>query len=245
VPNSELGVAPVSEELKLATVRCVDALLRRADRDVLTKLYEADSLTLVGHAVTLLLALAQNESMRELKKSSLGALLRLILGDTDIVMSSSVQHLANDCDDLHLSKRTVNSRDPLIVACGDAFASFLPGVVTSLAKVIAGDEKQGQSVTCMSVKVWSRVVSLVLDDSCLVAEDSVAGIDSKKVEQKLIGRDSLDVKRTKKWACTTAEKLKILIDRLAPVGCHEHWKVRLEMMGMSENILVNCARYAV
>ena len=165
VPTStSLDVAPACEELKLETVCCITALCNAASLELLRQFYQPGNIPLLGHAVTVLLGLARNESMRPLRVAALRCL---------IVISRA------DC--LITAKLT-----------GDIFAAFLPGIVSSLSAVITGDRKQGHSVTCSAITSLWKITILVLGDANLEAAATPFSQSSTSEHENLIVRRSKD-----------------------------------------------------
>ena len=216
IPNAELNVAPVCEELKLSTVRCISHLFSKTSLDVLDQVYTIDSLPLLGHAVTLLLSLAEREMMKKIKILAIQCLM-----------------------DFMLDGRIVS--DAMLLNFGNVMASFLPGISMTLARVITGDVKQGSAVTCRAINCFARVLVLVFSDAQL---DAVKKIDNGDLEsnEKMINskyRD-LTVKRNNEWVKETVDKLKLLIDKIAKVLYNDSWQVRLSMVKFAELLLMNC-----
>ena len=212
VPTSDsLDVAPVCEELKLETVRCISTLCRAASLDLLRQFYGPENLPLLGHAVTVLLGLARQESMRRLRAAAIHCLVVLTRADCKVTAS----------------------------LMGDIFAAFLPGMVSSLAVVITGDPKQGHLVTCSAVAAWWKIVVLVLGDANL---DAAATATSSVVLSSTDARENLMVRRTNDWVESVAEKLKPLTEKVAKVSDDTNWMVRLAMVELAENLLLNCTK---
>lgn len=216
--DPDIDVAPASEELKLEMVGCLSSLVRRLAPLLLVRLYADASVPLLGHAVTLLLSLAQREPMRRLRVESMNCLAELML------------------------KEREDASESVVESCGRVFASFLPGIATGLSRVVLGDSKQGHEVTCVAISAWTYAVCLVLGDGSLGGRSDVgraASDDASEVTER-DERRSLVVERSADWINGTAEKMKILVDRLAPAAGHPHWKVRLEMVRLANHLLANC-----
>lgn len=208
-------MAPVCEELKLETVQCLSLLVLKLPFDLLGRVYRASFLPCLGHAVTLLLSLAQHESMRQLRMAAMRCLMDLMLVTRD-------------------------GGEELRKVAGAVFASFLPGAATALFRVITGDAKQGHEVTCVAISAWSSAITVVLCDS-YVAEAGDTLENSLPSAEKDESRN-LSVTRSPEWVKGTAEKLKIVIERMTPVASHSHWKVRLAMVRLANDLLTNCVR---
>ena len=162
--SSSLDIAPVCEEVKLETVRCITALCNAASLELLQQFYQPGNLPLLGHAVTVLLGLARHESMRPLRAAALRCLVVVARADCKIT-----------------AKLT-----------GEIFAAFLPGIVSSLAVVITSDPKQGHSVTCSTITAWWKIVVLVLGDANLETSATTSRQSSASEHENLMVRRSED-----------------------------------------------------
>lgn len=131
--------AEVSEELKLALVVCLDALLHAAYGDIVFRLYESIMLLELGAAVSLLLALSEKEKSRDIQRAALKCIQTLAL--------------QCDCTQVHVSP----SPDKRC-SVGDTMASFLPGITTTVTRIIAGDPRQGHTVTVRAIKVQKSII---------------------------------------------------------------------------------------
>lgn len=126
--------ADLSEELKSALLKCLDALLHAAYGDIVFKLFEQVMLPGLGAAISLLLALAEKEKSREIQAAALKCLQALTL--------------QCDCAQEHVVPSSEERR-----ATGSTMASFLPGITTAVARIITGDMRQGHAVTVRAIRV--------------------------------------------------------------------------------------------
>nr|XP_023664521.1 TELO2-interacting protein 1 homolog isoform X1 [Paramormyrops kingsleyae] len=209
--------ALISEELKAAVLCGLDALLHAASGDIIFELYKPAMLPGLGAAVSLLLALGEQEKSRKIQAAALKVLLMMLF--------------KCDCPELHLTTDQEKSR-----TLGSTFACFLPGIARAVTRVITGDVRQGHVVTIRAIRVWYQTVGLVMADEQLS--------NSKAVEQPetdLGKAGELLVKRTLTWKKDTSEKLAILLKKIIScTSAHQHWKVRLEMVILSEHLLSTC-----
>lgn len=210
VPTAtSLDIAPVCEELKLETVRCLTALCNVASLELVQQFYQAGNIPLLGHSVTVLLGLARHESMRSLRVAALCCLVLVARANCKITATLT----------------------------SDIFAAFLPGIVSSLAAVITGDPKQGHSVTCSAITAWWKIIVLVLGDANLESAATSSVIQSSTTKH-----ENLMVKRSKDWVESVAEKLKLLTEKIVKVADDTNWRVRLAMVELAENLLLNCTK---
>ncbi|XP_061128137.1 TELO2-interacting protein 1 homolog [Syngnathus typhle] len=216
-PENPGKPADTSEELKLTALRCLDTLLHAAYGDIVFQFFENKVLPELGAAVSLLLALAEKEKSRDVQIAALKFF--------------QVLTLQCDCNKDHV----VPSSDER-EAEGNAMASFLPGVTMAVARIITGDLRQGHGVTVRAVKVWSRTVSLVMEDAQLQSSEV---LKSPSTDLGKIGQ--LIVRRTSDWVKNTSGKLCMLLKKIiSSTVAHQHWKVRLEVVEMAEHLLDRC-----
>ncbi|XP_029011751.1 TELO2-interacting protein 1 homolog [Betta splendens] len=211
--------AETSEELKLALLKCLDALLHAAYGDIVFKLFEPIMLPGLGTAISLLLALGEIEKSREIQATALKCLQALTL--------------QCDCTEVHV---VLSLEDRC--AMGSTMASFLPGITTVVTRIITGDLRQGHMVIVTAIKVWSRTVGLVMEDSQLQAKEPYKSPspDLGKIAQ-------LMVRRTQDWVKSTAGKLAVLLNKIIScTSAHQHWRVRLEMVELADHLLARCSQ---
>ncbi|KAJ8257310.1 hypothetical protein GJAV_G00184220 [Gymnothorax javanicus] len=206
--------APSSEEVKIVVLQALSALLHSAYGDVVWQLYEPAMLPGLGTAVSLLLALAERERAREVQLAALSCLQALL-------------HQCS-CPQDHVPVSPDEQR-----VLGATFASFLPGITLTLSLVIAGDVRQGHEVTVRAVRVWYGTVGLVMADNQLPDPDAA---DPPATQLGRVGE--LMVRRTADWAKGTSTKLAVILKRIIScVSAHQHWRVRMEVVSLSEHLL--------
>ncbi|XP_043334683.1 TELO2-interacting protein 1 homolog [Cervus canadensis] len=211
--------AAVSEELKLAVIRGLSTLMHSAYGDILLTFYEPSILPRLGFAVSLLLGLAEQEKSKEIKMAAL-ACLRVLLFQCD-------------CQDHPCALDELQQKQ-----LGDLFASFLPGLSTTLTRVITGDFKQGHSIVVSSLKVFYETVSFIMADDQL---GRVSEVPAKPAVERRVAE--LMVHREANWVKNTGDKLTILIKKITEcIAVHPHWKVRLELIDFVEALLLKCSR---
>ncbi|XP_028849984.1 TELO2-interacting protein 1 homolog isoform X2 [Denticeps clupeoides] len=173
----------------------------------------------LGAAVSLLLALAQ-EKVRIVQVAALKCLQTLTL--------------QCDCSQIHVDPSPEESR-----LIGSSLASFLPGITQSLSHVISGDVRQGHGVTVRAMKVWYGTVGIAMADSQLedAAVTEAAGTPELGRIRELMAHRSSD------WTSRTSERLLILLQRIiSHTSAHQHWRVRQELVNLSNYLLSNCSK---
>uniref|UniRef100_A0A3P8UTC6 TELO2 interacting protein 1 n=1 Tax=Cynoglossus semilaevis TaxID=244447 RepID=A0A3P8UTC6_CYNSE len=210
--------ADTSEELKLALLRCLDALLHAAYGDIIFKLFEPTMLPGLGAGVSLLLALGEKEKSRDIQAAALKCILALTL--------------QCDCAQEHIVPPLMERH-----AVGSTLASFLPGITSTATRIITGDLRQGHTVTVRAIKIWSRAVGLVLDDA------EVQKTKPQKNPSTDLGRiEELLISRTQEWVKSTATKLSLLLKKIIScTSAHRHWRVRLELVELVDHLLARCS----
>ncbi|KAM4609805.1 TELO2-interacting protein 1 homolog [Polymixia lowei] len=211
--------AATSEELKCAVLRCLDALLHAAYGDIVFRLFEPVMLPGLGAAISLLLALGEQEKARGIQTAALKCLQALTL-QCDCTQDHVVIAMEERC------------------VLGSTMASFLPGITMALARIITGDLRQGHAVTARAIKVWSRTVSLVMEDTQL--QNHEPG-ESPSPDLGRIGE--LVVQRTQDWVKGASGRLAILLKKIIScTSAHQHWRVRLEMVELADHLLARCSQ---
>ncbi|XP_061657063.1 TELO2-interacting protein 1 homolog isoform X3 [Syngnathoides biaculeatus] len=218
-PDNPGKPADTSEELKLAVLGGLDALLHAAYGDIVFKFFESKMLPELGAGISLLLTLAEKEKSRHVQVAALKFLQAL-----------TVQC---DCSEDHVVPSSEERE-----AVGNAMASFLPGITMAVARIITGDVRQGHRVTIRAIKVWSKTVSLVMEDAQLQSsqQGKLPSADLGKIGQ-------LIVCRTQDWVKNTSEKLCTLLKKIiSSTAAHQHWRVRLELLELAEHLLDTCSQ---
>lgn len=220
-PNSQKP-ASVSEELKLAVIQGLNTLMHSAYGDIIVAFYEPSILPRLGFAVSLLLGLAEQEKSKQIKIAALKCLQVLLF--------------QCDCQDHSRSLDELEQQQ-----LGDLFASFLPGVSTALTRVITGDFKQGHSIVVYSLRIFYKTVGFVMADEQL---RRISKVRAKPAVEHRIAE--LMVHREEEWVKNTGDKLVILIKKIIEcILVHPHWKVRLELVDLVENLLLKCSQSLV
>ncbi|KTF71620.1 hypothetical protein cypCar_00045736, partial [Cyprinus carpio] len=120
---------------------------------------------------------------------------------------------------------------------GRTLATFLPAISRALSLIISGDVRQGHAVTVKAMRVWYKVVGLVMADEQLQKTDNdVAAGDLGRVGE-------LVVKRTPSWCKATSQRLALVLQKI--ISCtssHPHWRVRLELVNLSHFLLSQCSQ---
>lgn len=252
------NIADIPEELKLAIVKCLSRLLQGTSLVVKGAFYSPRLLPVLGHSVSILLALFEKEKARTLRLCALECLGYLACCNGNLGWEPDVGNdLAQDEDREVLQNAVKDS-------AAETFASFVPGISMALCRVITGDTKQGHAVIMQAIDLWGDVLSLVMNDSHMPIkpsecedvisqlislatenkssesqENTEAGV-SKSNPEKPNKLQGLRISRTSEWFHDTGSKLKIFIERLYVVCAHPNWKVRLSLAKFCDKLLANC-----
>ncbi|XP_068919618.1 TELO2-interacting protein 1 homolog isoform X2 [Petaurus breviceps papuanus] len=215
-PNSQQP-APVSEELKLAVVQGLHTLMHSAYGDIILSLYQPCTLPHLGFAISLLLTLVEQEKSKQIKTSALKCLEVLLL--------------QCDCQDHPKLLDDIETKQ-----LGDLLASFLPGISTTLTRIITGDFKQGHSIIISALKVFYKTVGFIMADEELarIPKDKEKPSVEHRVAELMVHRDA-------NWVKNTGDKLTALIEKIVEfVSVHPHWKARMELLELVQDLLLKC-----
>nr|CAB3267350.1 TELO2-interacting protein 1 homolog [Phallusia mammillata] len=213
-----------SEDLKLAIMKCLDKLISHSAASLWKRAYFVHNFPLLGHLVTLSLSLAVQEENRALKIAAMSVLCKF-------------------CQPHYFKTLPEAEQDIFLLLCGDCLASFLPGMLSSLSKVILSNVKHGHAVKCTALIVTSTLLTQVLGDhSISMASDPnliarLDGLCEEEISPKLL---SLKVKRNAKWQTSVAAKVEVVLQRILSVAQNPNLSVRLELVKFCETILQNC-----
>ncbi|XP_069120826.1 TELO2-interacting protein 1 homolog [Argopecten irradians] len=213
-PRDPSKVPDLSEELKLAVVQMLLSLLKSSDFNIIENLFAVGSLPVLGHAVSMLLNLADQERLRPLKMAALRFLIELCQEDRNYCTSMRVK-------------------------LGDTLASFLPGVTITLGRLISCDTHQGQAIIQTALDLLTKYMRLVLDDVLVTESQSKTKHQGHNVKanSKL---ESLVVQRNTDWIKATGSKLAVIVKQVTKVRSHSSWKVRLALVDWAGNMLLHC-----
>ncbi|KAL2103906.1 hypothetical protein ACEWY4_000774 [Coilia grayii] len=219
-PNDPGKPGLVSEELKLSVLKCLDNLLHAAYGDVVFKLYELSMLPTLGAAISLLLALVQEERARGVQIAALKCLLALAF--------------QCDCPQDHVIPNEEES-----YALGNALASFLPGASRTLSQVICHNTMSGHAVITKATRALYKIVGAVMDDGQLPNQETAEVPVAPRQPGKL---GELEVHRSLIWTKDTSQRLSVVFQKIIScISAHQHWKVRLEMVSLCEYLLTRCS----
>lgn len=183
-------IADLSEELKLAIISCLNCVLDSTAVVLKASLYSTKFLPALGHAVWLFLALAEHEKARSLRVNAITCVRKLAF------CAEAVQGAAKEDDVKEELAAGVRS------SAAVAFASFIPGISSTLCRIITKDSKQGHGVLRAALDLWGDVVSLVMNDKQFPRQESndadmisqLAGLVVKNDSQDTKGSESKDIK---------------------------------------------------
>lgn len=212
-PENPNKLSSMHEELKLAAVEVLNTLIRNTDYSlVLNQLYTVKNIAILGHTVSLLLCLIQEEKLRNLRILAMECLVALSLSE--------------------------NASNKTKLTSGCIFASFLPRISTVLSSVITGDTTQGHFVTKKAIETWQTFLLLVMDDKLLKKGQTITAklktdAGSGKLQDLIVTRDP-------EWIKNTSDKLAILVRQVGSIKQHSSWRVRLALLDWAHTLLTNC-----
>ncbi|PUU80166.1 armadillo-type protein [Tuber borchii] len=157
-----------------------------------------------------------------------------VLGDVESLPAlghsvTAVLEVAISTTSPQLQMVSLECLEALLFSCvtdSDIFASFYPGVVSGLAKVIGlgPTTKRPYEVLARCVKVLNHVICEVLGDAN-VGES-----------------EDLKVHRTTSWLTATATQTKSALDNILRLRGHSHSHVRKSVFELCRDLLENCAK---
>lgn len=258
-------VADIAEELRLSIINCLNCLIDNSGLVTRSVIYRERYLPSVGHAVSLLLSVAEHDKARHIQVAALSCLRKISFCD-----SQSLSDLENgDAEqrDAFGARHQAEEHEMLASICDSAastMASFLPGISMALVRIICGDPNQGHVILSSSIDMFGDLVSMVMSDKYVDELDSreddilstLSGLaklqtgsalqetqEEAEINEQKQPTKALKVNPDKEWFNTTAAKLQVLIEKLTSASISSsNWRVRLSVVKLCEKILTNCTR---
>ncbi|CAG8640121.1 11641_t:CDS:2 [Funneliformis mosseae] len=254
VNRSYLTEFTISEESKLACVKCMLALLpvhtesfeNVDNRDhfqieirrelILQELMSIQVRALIGRCVYVLLEIISNENLLQLRLTSL----------------ETMQSLVDSIEDLGI------------------IAAFLPGMVSTLCKTLIRDQKENHMLLAKIVETLSVIITSVMNDNDEVnkslftitgslsdlkdlfhSTDSFSNQTSSSLSKTTSTQTSqsqqsalasIYVERTKSWLRATKSQIKLLMCQIFTIRNHSAWQLRLAFVNFSYKLLSSSAK---
>ncbi|XP_045496732.1 TELO2-interacting protein 1 homolog isoform X1 [Colias croceus] len=222
-------IAEIPEELKLAVMQCLVALMLNLETSLRLKVIESHS-PLLAQAVFVSVHMAKLEKLRALKLTALESL------------------MAHTCTHEKLTDSNYMISDPALEkAVVHMLCCILPGVLATLQDVAMCSNNPGQAVVTMALNATHRIVCMAMNDKHLKGKDSVTvadflkAIEQKDKEQYVSKAKSCDLpKLSVEWYNMAGEKLEAVIRSLIRLVTHEHFNVRKELAVLCYRIVSEC-----
>ncbi|XP_061395099.1 uncharacterized protein LOC133330709 [Musca vetustissima] len=237
----------ISEELKLAAVKCMAECLRRSTTDVLEQFYCKDSSMILGQILLTLVDLIEHEKYK-----------KLVIASLECLMIVFYVHDEADRMDVVLRNQVAN-----------VLFIFLPKIVTLLYKTALSDDKIGETIKINSIKALGRILCIIYEETM---EDVINAKYDVEAFKKLISSyhhsyssdnsnnddDILAIKknreqledrmkkmqtdgRTSQWIQASSKKLRIIFTETNILRSHASTKIRQEYAQMCCLLIQNCA----
>ncbi|XP_013105335.1 TELO2-interacting protein 1 homolog [Stomoxys calcitrans] len=234
----------ISEELKLASVKCIAESLRRCTTDVLEQFYCHNSSTILGQILLTLVDLIEYEKYKKIINASLECLM-------------IVFYVHEEADKMDVVLRN---------QVADVLFIFLPKIVTILCRTAIADEKKGESSKINSIKALGSILCVIYEESmendtgakydvesfkklfsvgqhninCSV--DDVLGLKKNRGQLETRMKQLQNEGRSEKWMQASSKKLRVLFNETNILRCHVSKKIRQEYAQMCCLLIQNCAQ---
>ncbi len=125
--------------------------------------------------------------------------------------------------------------------------SFLPGLCTSITKMIASDKKTATPLITRGLITWAHYVGVVMSGDATPSQSTVSinlpslYLPCMPTSREMKGK-SLLVQRDAEWERATAAKLHVLVQRLAVLVTGDTWKSHLFLVGWAHSLIVHTHR---
>ncbi|XP_073816229.1 telo2 interacting protein 1 isoform X2 [Musca autumnalis] len=236
----------ISEEIKLAAVKCMAECLRRSTTDVLEQFYCKDSSMILGQILLTLVDLIENERYK-----------KLVIASLECLMIVFYVHDEADRMDVVLRNQVAN-----------VLFIFLPKIVTVLYKTSLSDDKIGETIKINSIKALGRILCVIYEETMedvihakydvdafkkLISSYQTHSSDSLMNDDDILAirknREQLEERmkkmqsdgRTAQWVQASSKKLRIIFTETNILRSHLSTKIRQEYAQMCCLLIQNCA----
>lgn len=197
----------------------------------------------LGHCISTLLHCAAEAGSHALSKASISCLCALTHLNTEPLLEAARLTPSDDPSRISQAGHAYLTLIQERVGGGGhgkgrVLASFLPGVVTGVTKLLTSDAKVVEGVVVLGVITWARYVVLVMGGAKTEGEESAQVVGGPPQQE---GRPQL-VKRTEAWLEETGKRLGLLIQRMCVLVTSEVWRVRVQLVGWAHVLLHHCIK---
>uniref|UniRef100_A0A1I8N890 Uncharacterized protein n=1 Tax=Musca domestica TaxID=7370 RepID=A0A1I8N890_MUSDO len=236
----------VSEDIKLAAVKCMSECLRRSTTDVLEQFYCKDSSMILGQILLTLVDLVEHEKYK-----------KLVIASLECLMIVFYVHDEADRMDVVLRNQVAN-----------VLFIFLPKIVTILYKSALSDDKIGETIKINAIKALGRILCVIYEETMedvinakydadafkkLISSYHAYSSDSINNDDDILAikknREQLEERmnkmqtegRTAEWIQASSKKLRTIFTETNILRSHTSTKIRMEYAQMCCLLIQNCA----
>lgn len=204
----------------------------------------------LGHCISVLLDHASNSaSSHTLRATSLSTLSALAGLDTTPLLHAAETLQTTSSDSTHFSsapgnfllcvEQKVGEGEPWMA---EVLASFLPGLCSTVTRLIATDANTVSPVVCLGLITWAHYVGVVMNEEVTPTPSSYSQSHTSPPSHSPPDHKSLLVERNEEWRCGTAGRLQVLVQRMSVLVTNDTWKTRLFLAGWAHTLLTHCHR---
>lgn len=122
-----------------------------------------------------------------------------------------------------------------------ALASFFPGIVLNLAKIITGDSKTGSLLISAAILALTRFIAVILPSKCAIESNSQPDMKQTGSKSESDGSGGLRVTRDQQWVTETSYKVSTVLTKVLGQVVHPSWRVRVALVTASHILLRHCS----
>lgn len=229
-----------SEELKLGVMKCAATLIKRSELKVLSEFYTRHYYGKLSMSVYTCTRIALKEESIHLKEEALRTLIYLIQVQNESLDSYEFRHQV-----------------------ANIVMLMLPGIVSHSLAIATATDIQNHKITLLAVRLWGRVVGLVMEDNIKHDDD----VDNENAAKKKFSLEKLTINsnsrefsidwstdqtktkdriqrmsRSSSWIEYSNNQLMPVTKAFAGLQNHQHWKVRLELVNAAHHILTSASK---
>ena len=221
--ENERILAKGSEDKKISVLNALLSLLETSLSEHSNLFYHVNHIPAIGHIVSICLSIVADEKHKRLRKIALSVIKCF-------------------CFVAHNEKKS--NYEVTRCKIGNCMASFVPGILSALIKVVSGDNTQGHAVKCKALETISELLKITAGDLDIELASNFASKEEIFTARVSSPLDGIKVTRNSVWVENLSSKMTLVLRHVMTATDNPNSNVRLAVLQFSNDMLVHCCKYA-
>ena len=210
-----------SEDRKVSILNSLLSLFETSLYNHQKLFYHFNHIPFIGHVVTICLSVVANDKHKQLRRIAISVIKSLCFVPKD----------ANTFDD-KISR----------VRIGNCIASFVPGILSALIKVVSGDANQGQAVKCKALETISEVLKISASDIDIELANDSRIKERFSLDKVPLQLQNITVTRDTLWVDNLSSKMEAILQHVTTACDSLNVNVQLAALDFAHNMLQYCSK---